>query len=268
MVSYQTITYDVKDRIATVTLNRPERLNAINEQMGLDLISAIEAAQNDEDIRVFIITGAGRAFCSGADWTGDDSSLRLIGSQSAEMFQRRLRPIVPKLIIGLQNLHVPTIAMINGDTVGLGFDMAMSCDIKTVAENARMACIWVKRGLIPASGSLWMLPRLVGVARASDIIFSGRFVMADEAEKIGLVNLAAPLADLKEETLKLAQSYVDNPPIGIKLAKMVMYKGLAMDISAALEMSIANQSIAFATEDHKEAIDAWREKREPIWKGK
>lgn len=268
MGSYETIVYGTKDHMVTVTLNRPERLNAINEQMGVELISAIETANNDEDVRAFIITGAGRAFCAGADWKGDESGLKLIESPSAEMFQRRLRSIVPKIITGLQNMRVPTIAMINGDVVGLGFDMAMACDVKTVSENARMACIWVKRGLIPASGSLWMLPRLVGIARASDIIFSGRFIKADEAERIGLVNLAAPLAELKKETLKLAQSYVDNPPIGIKLAKMVMYKGLAMDISAALELSVANQSIAFATEDHKEAIEAWRQKRAPVFRDK
>jgi len=267
MASYQTITYDIKDQIATVTLNRPERLNAINEQMGLDLISAIEAAQNDEDIRAFIITGAGTAFCSGGDWKGDKSALDLITSPSAEMFQRRLRKIVPKIITGLQNLGVPTIAMINGDVVGLGFDISMACDIRTVAETARMSCIWVKRGIIPASGSLWMLPRLVGIARASDIIFSGRFIMSEEAVRIGLVNLSAPLAELKNETLKLAQSYVANPPIGIKLAKMVMNKSLAMDLSASLELSVANQSVAFTTEDHMEAINAWREKRKPVWKG-
>ncbi len=268
MGSYQTITYGTEDHIATVTLNRPERLNAVNEQMGVELISAIETANKNEDVRAFIITGAGRAFCAGADWKGDQSSLKLIGSQSAEMFQRRLRSIVPKIINGLQNLHVPTIAMINGDAVGLGFDIAMACDIKTVAENARMTCIWVKRGLIPASGSLWLLPRLVGIARASDIIFSGRFIMAEEAERIGLVNLAAPLAELKNETLKLVQSYVTNPPIGIKLSKMVMYKGLSMDISSALELSVANQAIAFATDDHQEALEAWRQKREPVWRGK
>ena len=268
MGSYETITYDTREHIATVTLNRPERLNAINEQMGLDLIAAIETANNDEDVRAFIITGAGRAFCSGGDWKGDESALNLIESPSAEMFQRRLRAIAPKIITGLQNMHVPTIAMINGDVVGLGFDIAIACDIKTVAEKARMACIWVKRGLIPAAGSLWMLPRLVGIARASDIIFSGRFITAEEAERIGLVNLAAPLAELKNETLKLAQSYVANPPIGIKLAKMVMYKGLAMDISSALELSVANQSIAFATDDHREAIEAWRQKRAPVFKNK
>ena len=267
MISYETITYDIKDHIATVTLNRPERLNAINEEMGLDLISAIETASNDEEVRAFIITGAGRAFCSGGDWKGGETALKLITSPSAEMFQRRLRKIVPKIILGLQNMHVPTIAMINGDVVGLGFDISMACDIRTVAENARMACIWVKRGLIPASGSLWMVPRLVGIARAADIIFSGRFIMAEEAERIGLVNLAVPLAELKNETLKLAQSYVANPPIGVKLAKMVMNKSLTMDFPASLELSVANQSIAFATEDHQEAIDAWRQKRAPVWKG-
>ena len=165
-------------------------------------------------------------------------------------------------------MHVPTIAMINGDVVGLGFDISMACDIRTVSTDARMACIWVKRGIIPASGSLWMLPRLVGMARAADIIFSGRFVLADEAVRIGLVNIASPLAELKKETLKLVQSYTANPPIGIKLSKMVMNKSLAIDLSASLELSLANQSVAFTTEDHMEAINSWREKRKPVWKGK
>lgn len=268
MATYETITYDVQDHIATVTLNRPERLNAINEEMGLELISAIETATDDEAIRAFIITGSGRAFCSGGDWKGSDTSLKLMTSTTAELFQRSLRKIVPKIVLGLQNMHVPTIAMINGDVVGLGFDISMAFDIRTIATDARMACIWVKRGIIPASGSLWMLPRLVGIARAADIIFSGRFITSDEAERIGLVNLAVPLAELKNETLKLAQSYTVNPPIGIKLSKMVMNKSLAIDLAASLELSVANQAVAFTTEDHMEAINSWREERTPVWKGK
>ncbi len=267
MATYETITFDVKDHIVTVTLNRPERLNAVNEQMGLDLISAIETVSNDDDVRALILTGAGRAFCSGGDWKGGETALKLIASPTAELFQRRLRRIVPRIILGLQNMPFPTIAMINGDVVGLGFDISMACDVRTIADNARMSCIWVKRNIIPASGSLWMLPRLVGLARAADIVFSGRFIMAEEAERIGLVNLAAPVAKLKDETLNLVQTYTANPPVGIKLAKMVMNKSLAMDLSVSLELSLANQSVAFTTEDHMEAIDAWREGRPPVWKG-
>jgi enoyl-CoA hydratase/carnithine racemase len=178
------------------------------------------------------------------------------------------RETVPRLMCGLQSLNIPTIAALNGFAVGLGCDLALACDQRIASDTARISSIWIKRGVIPAAGGFWMWPHIVGLGRALDIILSGRFVDAAEGEKIGLYAKVVPGPDLKNEAIALAKTYASNPPIAIKLAKMMVYRGLNMDFRTAIEMAGSVQAVAHATEDRNEAMNAWREKREPRFKGR
>lgn len=269
MTSFETIIFEKVDDIGIITLNRPERFNAVSDQMTAELASAIDGLNKDDTTRALIITGAGQAFCAGADFKKGEAALGWASETATpEAFMRGYRDIVPRLICGLQALNVPTIAAINGVAVGLGCDMCLACDIRIACENTKLASIWIKRGFIPAAGGFWMLPRLVGVGRAAELIFSGRFVEAEEGERIGLYNKVVPALSLKNEAIKMAQSFTQNPPVGLKLTKMMLYRGLSMDFRTGIELAGAVQAVAHSTEDHIEAINAWREKRPPKYKGK
>jgi len=268
VAKFETIIWEKIDNTGIVTLNRPERYNAVNDQMTRELAGIIEGLNQDETVRALVITGAGEAFCSGGDFKKSEPMDWARETVSPETFLRGYRDIVPRLMTGLQGLNVPTIAAINGVAAGLGCDMALACDIRIACENTKLSSIWIKRALIPAAGGFWMLPRLIGLGRAADIIFSGRFVEAEEGERMGLYNKVVPALSLKSEAIKLAQTYTQNSPIGLKLAKMMLYRGLNMDYRSGIELAGAVQAVAHSTEDHTESINAWREKRQPKYKGK
>ncbi|HPQ43229.1 MAG TPA: enoyl-CoA hydratase-related protein [Syntrophales bacterium] len=266
-----TLLFEVKENIGIITFNRPERYNAINEQMLEEVIATIERVGNDHSIRGLILTGAGdKAFCCGADFGKGEpgQKMKFANSDDAQIFQDGYRSWVPKVVIGLQNLRVPTIAALNGYAVGMGCDTALACDIRIACENTKVASIWIKRGFLPAESGFYLLPRLVGLGRAAELILSGRFVEAEEGERIGLYNRIVPAAALLTESIGMAQAFAKNPAGALKLAKMVMYRGLDMDLLAGLELAGACQSILATSEDVKEAMNAWREKREPIFKGR
>ncbi len=268
MSAFQTIIFEREDNVGIVTLNRPDKFNAVNQKMTEELTSLIEGLNQDKKTRALIITGAGKAFCSGGDFSKDSGLGWASELSTDEAFLSGYRETVPRIMCGLQALNVPTIAALNGVAVGLGCDLALACDIRIASENAKLAAIWIKRGLIPAAGGFWMLPRLVGLARATEIIFSGRFVPAEEGERIGLFNKVVPAPSLRYEAIALAQTFTENPPIAIKLAKMMLYRGLSLDFRAGIELAGAVQAIAHGTEDHAESINAWREKRKPVYKGR
>jgi 2-(1,2-epoxy-1,2-dihydrophenyl)acetyl-CoA isomerase len=268
MADFQTIILEQENDIGIVTLNRPERFNAINQKLSEELISLIESLNENEKIRALIITGAGEAFCSGGDFSKQSQLEWASELSSGETFMSGYRETVPKIMCGLQALNVPTIAALNGMAVGLGCDLALACDIRIACEHTKLAAIWIKRGLIPAAGGFWMLPRIVGVGRAAEIIFSGRFVEAEEGERIGLFNKVVPSPSLRSEAIALAQTFTQNPPIGLKCAKMMLYRGLSLDYRSGIELAGAVQAVAHTTEDHAEAINAWRERRKPVFKGR
>ena len=268
MADLQTVIVEKENGICLVTLNRPDRFNAVNEQMTQELSGLIEGLNQDKTTRALIITGAGPAFCSGGDFKKEGALDWASETSTGEMFMSGYREIVPRIMVGLQSLNVPTIAAINGVAVGLGCDMSLACDVRIACENTRLSPIWIKRGLIPAAGGFWMLPRIIGLGRAAELIFSGRFIEAEEGERIGLFNKVVPAASLKSEAIALAQSFTENPPIGLKLAKMMLYKGLSLDYRTGIELAGAVQAIAHTTEDHAEAMAAWREKRKGVYKGK
>lgn len=268
MKKLETIIREKVGNIGIITLNRPDKFNAVNERMTQELLGVVEGLNQDESTRALIITGAGSAFCAGGDFTKGGGLDWASETSTPEEFLRGYRDSVPRLMCGLQALNVPTIAAINGTAVGLGCDMTLACDIRIACENTRLSSIWVRRGLIPAAGGFWLLPRLVGLGRAADIIFSGRFIEAEEGERIGLFNRVVPAASLRSEAIKMAEGYLQNPPIGLKLAKMMLYRGLNLDFRSGIELAGAVQSVAHSTEDHAEAINAWREKRKPRYKGR
>lgn len=271
-MNYKTLIYKKKDSIARITFNRPERLNAIPISMLGEFSSLLDEVASDTSLRVLILTGAGRAFCAGGDFKGDKGTpweiihnpeiRRPAGAHEA------VRGYTKGTALKIQRLNIPVIAMVNGPAYGMGFDWALASDMRVGSTEARFGVAWLRRGQIPASATTWLLPRIVGMGRAAEIIFTARDVFAEEAERIGILNKLVPPEKLEEETLALAQTLADGAPISIKLCKINLYKGLEVDYETAMEYTAACQAIAFNTEDTEEGIAAFIEKRKPHFKGK
>ena len=270
----ETVILKKEEHIATVTLNRPDRLNAINQQLVLDLEAVLKAVAGDPDVRCMVLTGAGRGFCAGADLRGHgglrggDEGDRLFGGASLEGMRQELRRGVQAMTKGVMGLGIPTIAMVNGAAVGAGFDLALACDIRVGSEGARFRVAFTSIGIVPGTGGTWLLPRAVGTAKACELIFGAEFVDAREAERIGILNRVVSAEDLEAETMALATKIAKGPPIAIRLDKMLIYQGLTMDFDQALEVVAACAPLGLSSEDHAEGVRAFIEKREPLYKGR
>ena len=260
----QDLIYTKEEHIATVTLNRPDRLNAISGAMTGGLTRAIQDANQDDDIRVIVITGAGRGFCSGLDLVAQASAQR--PAPGGEGVSYRVGGT--RLSSLMLSLDKPTIASVNGPAVGWGFELALHCDIRIASSNAVLGDMHVKRGLVPDNGGHWLLPRLIGWAKASEIMFLGERMDATEAERIGLVNKVVPHEDLEQTTKDWATKIANNAPLAVQTAKRQMRLGLNSDYESNLEFSIFAQGRLFQTEDFREGIRSFTEKREPAFKGK
>jgi len=260
-MSYETIILERKDGVGTLTLNRPEKLNALNRKMTEELNSAIVEVAKDKGVRVLVVTGAGRGFCSGAD-IGD------MAQAAAPVENRYWTQMAHKIILGLTDLEKPVIAKVNGVAVGIGCSLALSADIIVASENAKFSLIFSRIGLIPDGGSLFHLPRLVGPAKAKELIFTAKMVDAKEAERIGLINRAVPADELDKEVDMLAKQLAEGPTAAFGMAKKIMNKGLNTDLSSVLEYEAFGQAIAGTTQDAQEGIMAFLEKRKAEFKGK
>ena len=260
-MSYETIILERKDGVATLTLNRPEKLNAINMKMVEELESVIAEIIKDRDVRVLVITGAGRGFCSGADVSG-------MAQAAAPIEFRYVTQILHKIIHALTDLEKPVIAKVNGVAVGIGCSLALSTDMIIASEKAQLGVIFSRIGLIPDGGSLFHLPRLVGPAKAKELVFTAKMVDAKEAERIGLINKAVPADKLDSEVSTLAKQLAEGPTVAFGMAKKIINKGLSMDLSSVLECEAFGQTIAGTTEDAREGITAFLEKRKAKFKGK
>lgn len=252
--------------IAVATINRPERMNAVNEIVIQRLTEIYQQAREDDSIRVFILTGAGRAFCAGADIKPQGGE-HLTDDTNVEVIRRKMLK-EQEAVVSLRRIPVPTIAMINGPAVGFGFEMAMACDMRFASERAQMMVGFTRLGLIPPMGEFWYLPRIIGVARAAEFIFTSNFIDAKQAESWGLVNRTVAHQDLENETMAVARKIADGPPIAIRLEKSMLHKGLETSLAAGLDMSAAYQGIAWSSEDFREGLQALREKRKPVFRGK
>jgi enoyl-CoA hydratase/carnithine racemase len=261
-MNYKNLILKKEDRIATITLNRPEKLNAFDGQTLDEIMEAFREVAEDSNVRAVIITGAGRAFCSGADLSS--SGLRFDGVAANVKHMQE----VALLIMGIRNMPKPVIAAVNGFAVGGGCNLALACDIIIASEEAKFIEPYVLRGIHPDWGSTYFLPRLVGLAKASDILLTGRVVDAVEADRIGLVSRIVPADKLESATKELAIALAKSAPVAISMAKVSLNQALATDLPTALECEARAVTIANMTEDRNEGIAAFLEKREPVFKGK
>ncbi len=264
-MDFQNIILKKEEHIATMILNRPEKLNALNWQMTEEMIAAIQDVGQDDEMRVLIITGAGRGFCSGQDVGGLKE--RSEAKMTAEEFRRRFKREL-NIVLGLQKLEKPTIAMVNGACVGAGCDLAFACDIRIGSDNARFVVGYVARGLIPGWAGTYLYPRVMGLGRALEFLFSGDALEAKEAEKIGVLNKLVSADQLQTETRMLARKIAEKPPVAMRLTKQQVYRGLWLDMETAAEFAITAETIAVTSEDHKEAISSFLEKRPPSYRGR
>ncbi len=266
-MDFETILCEKKDGIGILTLNRPERINAISPQMTTELGDAIVDFDADDEVRVLLIKGAGRGFCSGADVGGmpggDQQPQR---PRNAEEIRRNFRG-AQKVVLGLQRMEKPTIAQIHGPCVGAGWDLVSACDIRYGSDECRFMVAFIRIGLFPGWGGTWLMPRIMGVAKAAEYLFTGDFLGAEEALRLGVLNKVVPLDKLEEETMALAKKIAAGPPIAIRLSKLQLYKGLEMDLETAMQMAAACETITLTSEDHKEGVAAFREKRKAEYKG-
>jgi enoyl-CoA hydratase/carnithine racemase len=260
-----TVVFSKEDYIAKIILSRPERLNAFNRQMEDELIEALANVHGDRDVKVLVLGGAGRAFCSGGD-VSENMAEEYGGT--AQKISDTFHHIYNGIILQLFNLDIPTIGMINGVAVGLGFDLALACDIRIGSENARFMVGFTKMGLTPAAGGAWLMPRLMGLAKAIEFIYTADFLEAEEALRLGVLNRIVPAEALDKETMALARRIGENSPLANRLAKLQVHKGLNTDLGTALEMGSTCQAICLSSEDTREALAAFQEKRKPVFKGR
>lgn len=265
---YETVELQIDGRIARITLNRPERLNALSAQLTEELGDAIEeVASTTEDVRCLILTGAGRAFCAGGDTGGmAGGTQQREDRHGAEDIRRSFRG-AQRVILGLQRLEIPTIAMVNGDAVGAGFDLACACDLRTMAETARFMVAYRRIGLIPGWGGAWLYPRRLGLSKAAELMFTGDFLPAAEAQQYGFISAVAPVEQLESVTMELAWKIASGPPISLRLMKQLLYKGLQIDLETAMQMAATGSAITLSSEDHREGVAALREKRPAEFRG-
>jgi 2-(1,2-epoxy-1,2-dihydrophenyl)acetyl-CoA isomerase len=265
-MTYKCLLYDVRDRIATLTLNRPERLNALGDSLRDDLYDAVAKAAADPNVGVLVITGAGRGFCSG----GDVKAMSERGRPGAESPppSERLSPIRDRTVLAMRDCPKPIIAAVNGAAAGAGMSLALACDMRVASTAARFSQAFVKRGITPDWGGSWFLPRVVGTAKAVELIMTGDTIDAAEALRLGIVNAVVAPEALMDETLKLARKIADGPPVAIQLAKRAIYHNQDVDLRSGLEYETFVQGIARDTEDAKEGVKAFMEKRAPVFRGR
>ncbi len=261
-------TFEKSGRIAIVTLNRPESRNAIATYEDCrDLADALMRANDDPGVSALILTGAGKAFCSG----GDLKAIRErtgIGPQSPPDGTRlNYRRGVHSIIRALADVEVATIAAINGSAIGLGLDIAILCDMRIAAASAKMASSFVKVGIIPGDGGAWILTQAIGPARAAELVLTGDTIDAAEALRIGLVSRVVAEDQLMGQARALAERVAVNPPRAVRLAKRLLREARHGRLDDVLELSAAFQALAHETADHKEAVDAFTEKRPPRFTG-
>jgi enoyl-CoA hydratase/carnithine racemase len=267
-MAFTEVLYDVSEHVATITLNRPDRLNAATFDMGEQLIEAFGEIDRDTDVRAVVVTGAGRAFCAGDDvekaW-GDDRMndiMRWLGD---------VRPGMTPESHTFLECRKPTIAAVNGAAVGIGMDFALLCDIRIASEHAKFSQLFVKLGLMADVTGYWRLPQLVGYAKAAELLFTGDIVDANEARRIGLVSDVVPADDLIPTAQGLAARIAANPPQAVRYIKEGLRRAIGRAYTELPEVSsfVANGlAHLFTTEDHKEAAAAFMEKRAPVFTGR
>lgn len=259
------LAYEKREGVGVLTLNRPEKANAFNQEMVDGIMDVLERVRKDDDVRVLVVTGAGKAFCAGADVSRLQN--RLQGKEEARFRSERYESR-GSFVLALTQSPRPTIAAVNGVAVGAGMSIALACDIRIAAETASFGSLFIRRAIPPDSGTSWLLPRLVGISNALEMMYTGEIIDAARAKEIGLVSRVVPPGKLMEETMALARKIAAGPAVALDLTRRAVYRGLSNDLPAQYEYESYVQRIASQAEDHKESIQAFFEKRPPRYTGR
>lgn len=252
------------DKVAVITLNRPEKRNAFTQEMVDRWLDALEECRTSDAIGAIVMTGAGTAFCSG----GDVRNMGERGEQTPLMEKDRLWHNLHRLPRAFAAIDKPVIAAVNGAATGAGMDISLMADIRFAAQSARFAESYIRVGLVPGEGGAWYLPRLVGTAKALEMLWTGDFVSAGEAERIGLVNAVVPDDALMDHSRAFAARLAAGPAVAMRLVKRAVYQGLRSDLETNLDLISSHIAVVRNTEDYKNAIQAFREKRTPTFEGR
>lgn len=267
--SQSEVRYEVADHVATITLDAPQRMNTISGAMLDDLSARLLEADHDRGVRCIVLTGAGRAFCAGLDLAAQmgasSGSLGNMGSVDASPGEFDLRDAPP---IVLHHIDTPTICALNGGAAGYGLDLALGCDIRIAGESAKLNPGFAKRGILPESGGTWLLPRMVGYAKAAEIAFTGRTLLAPEALELGLVNHVVPDAELAERTRGLAAQITENAPLAVRAIKRMMRAAETETFDQNVHHVFLQLLPLLRTEDFREGVTAFMEKRPATFTGR
>ena len=256
------------DHVLTITLNRPDRLNAISGPMLKKLSETLQEANVDPDVRAVVLTGAGRGFCAGLDLKDVASGDGIGSANNGTRPRYQLFDLHNSPPIVINRMDKPMICALNGAAAGYGMDMALGCDIRIASENAKMGAVFAKRGVLPESGGCWYLPRLLGWAKAAEVAFLGDVLDAQRSLELGLVNKVVPHEELMPETMKMARQIANNAPLSVQSTKRMMRLGMEESFEAAVDHIYLQLLPLFQSDDFKEGLAAFAERREATFKGR
>ena len=267
-MAFENLIYDVQDHVATLTLNRPEKLNALSGGLQQDLGDALSAAQQDDEIRVILLTGAGRGFCSGADLTPNTGTP---SQQTRKSQQNELMDDlgwVGRQALAIYNVDKPTIAVMNGVAAGAGMSLSLGCDMRIGSEKSRFKTVFIERNLSPDSGMSFFLPRIVGYSRAADLIYTSRTIESEEAYRIGLLDRLVNHDELMETAHEVAAQMAGWPPLALRTSKRVLQHNNEVELEDALRYELSNLAVPRkAVNDQRESRLSFIEKRKPTFTG-
>jgi len=259
------VVHTVSGQVAYLTLNRPEAMNALTPDQRNHLIALLAEASADRTVRAVVLTGTGRGFCAGADLR---SGATTTGERVAGDVARTIRLGAQRLIAAVLDCEKPVIAAVNGTAAGLGAHLALACDLVLAAESARFIEVFVRRGLVPDGGGAYLLPRLIGPQRAKELMFFGDALTAPDAERLGLVNRVVPDGELEKTTREWAQRLATGPTRALALTKQLVNASLDSDRTTAFAAEAAAQEINMTTEDAREGVASFMERRSPEYRGR
>lgn len=256
------LNYVHSDHVVTLTMNEPERRNPLTGNTAVpEFLEAINRIQADTSVRAVILTGAGTAFSSGGDIR--NMQRQSSGEVSGLQIRDEYRSGIQRLPLALFNLEVPVIAAVNGPAMGAGLDLACMCDIRIASDKAKFAESFVRVGIVPGDGGAWLLPRIIGLSKASELAYTGDVIDAATAERWGLVSRVVPSDQLMSVTTELAHRIASNPPHALRMTKRLIRDGLHSRLDAHLEMAAGMQALSHQTPHHREAVEAFLAKRTP-----
>lgn len=263
-MSYETILYEKEEGIGVVTLNRPESLNALNRKLMQELGAVLDEIEGDEEVKVVILTGGLKAFSAGADIKERASSGKPVSQTQVYFYQQKAHRFFNRI----EDFEKPTIAAVSGIAVGGGCELSLVCDLRIASETARFGLPEVKLGVIPAAGGTQRLPRIIGITKAKELLYTGDFIDANESYRLGLVNKVVPADKLMEEAKAMAKKLANNPPLPVKFAKRCVNAGMQLNLASALDYEAHCAALLVMSEDRIEGFKAFAEKRKPVYKGR